>query len=67
MRLSIGSIDGEMMSQNDRAKITTHKYTNQVLKKVNAYDKDVLFASIKKDKGKNRNGGTYGNLNSTVY
>ena len=60
-------MDGEMMSQNERAKIREQKYTTQVLKKVNAYDKDVLFASIKKDKGKNRNGGAYGTLNSTVY
>ena len=56
-----------MMSQNERAKIREQKYTTQVLKKVNAYDKDVLFASIKKDKGKNKNGGAYGTLNSTVY
>ena len=66
LRLSVGS-DDMMMSQNERAKVREQNYQTQILKKVNAYDKDVLFASIKKDKGRNKNGGAYGALNSSAY
>ena len=67
LRLSIGSNSDMMMSQNERAKVREQNYKTQILKKVNAYDKDVLFASIKKDKGMNKNGGAYGALNSSAY
>lgn len=65
LRLSVGS--DEMMSQNERAKAQEQNYRTQILKRVNAEDKDVLFASIKKDKGKNMTGGVYGKNNSIAY
>ena len=66
LRLSVGS-ETEMKSQNERAKHHGKNYITQVLKKVSADDKDSLFASIKKDKGRNQIGGVYGSNNGINY
>lgn len=65
LRLSVES--NEMMSQNERANVQSQRYRAQILKKVNAEDKDALFGSIKKDKGRNQYGGTYGENNGLKY